>query len=342
MAQQAADGGWHSVTYGSMKPGASITAHVLYAMSHVPADLRKPYRKQLERGLAFLRIGIGRKGFVTPPDGTLDYPTYATALTLSAVRKLGLRLPKKEHKQLVAYLVREQLTEKKGFKPGHPDYGGWDLLGGSGTVGVTSGSNISLAAYVLEALQPEKSAAVVKARKRAVAWLSGCQNFPQDGGFFFHPQNEHLGNKALWADNAGKSPRSYGTATCDGIACLRIIGGKTKKQSKRLQTALTWLASHGDVKFVPGFEKAPKTLGWKEGLRFYYYGRLATVLPLLSQSEATARRKKLREILVKDQKSDGRWQNDSARMREDDPLIATCFAIVALAELEYRDSAQTN
>ena len=35
--------------------------------------------------------------------------------------------------------------------------------------------------------------------------------------------------------------------------------------------------------------------------------------------------------LIKLQQKDGRWQNDSAKMREDDPLIATCLAVVGLS-----------
>jgi hypothetical protein len=46
---------------------------------------------------------------------------------------------------------------------------------------------------------------------------------------------------------------------------------------------------------------------------------------------ATEQRAALVKQLAKLQHKDGRWQNDSARMREDDPLIATCLAIVCLA-----------
>lgn len=331
MAQQAKDGGWHSKTYGSMRGGASITALVLYAMSHAPPELVKPHREKLKRGQAFLQRGINTKGFVTPPDGSLDYPAYASALTLTACRRLGLPLAKAERVKLVAFLVREQLTEAKGFKPGQPDYGGWDLLAGSGARGLTSGTNVSVSAYVLEALQPYDTVAVKAARKRAAKWATGCQNFPKDGGFFFHPKRSHLGNKALWTDNEGKHPRSYGTATCDGLLCLRFAG--TPVKDKRFVAGLKWLNANPDVSGVPGFENAPKTLGWKEGLRFYYNCRLAPLLPLLERKDAAARRKAIAAVLLKDQRKDGGWQNASARMREDDPLIATCFAIIALGEL---------
>jgi hypothetical protein len=40
----------------------------------------------------------------------------------------------------------------------------------------------------------------------------------------------------------------------------------------------------------------------------------------------------MERILLKDQQADGRWQNESDRMRENDPLIATAFALSTLAQ----------
>jgi hypothetical protein len=329
--KQAGDGGWHSETYGSQSVGASNTALVLYALSHDPSRIPKSRRKDVDRAVAFLRRGIAKKGFVVAPDGTLDYPLYSTAMTLLAARRLKLKLPEAERRKLIDFLVNEQLTERKDFKPGSPDYGGWDLLAGSGAKGVTSGTNVSVSSFVLEALRDESSAAAKRAKKLAAKWAAGCQNFPKDGGFFFHPKRSHLGNKALWTDKDGKYPRSYGTATCDGLHCLLSCG--VPKSDKRFLAGLGWLKRQTQVKVVPGFEDAPQSLGWKEGLRFYYACRLPPLLPLLDPKDAAKRRAELTAVLLKSQRKDGSWQSESARMREDDPLIATCFAIIALTEL---------
>jgi hypothetical protein len=88
------------------------------------------------------------------------------------------------------------------------------------------------------------------------------------------------------------------------------------------------------VDFVAGFEKAPESLGFKEGMRFYYFQGLARTLPLLPEGIAKQRRTGLIKVLLELQQKDGSWQNDSARMREDDPLIATCFALIALGRLQ--------
>jgi hypothetical protein len=332
-AQQGKDGGWHSVAYGSQRVGASDTALILYALSHDPRLIPKFRRKDVDRAFAFLRRGVAKKGFVVAPDGTLDYPLYSTATTLIAMRRLQFRTKPQagERRKLVDFLINEQLTERKGFKTANPDYGGWDLLAGSGARGVTSGTNVSVSSFVLEALQDETGAAAKRAKKLAAKWAAGCQNFPGDGGFYFHPQKSHLGNKALWTDKEGKHPRSYGTATCDGLHCF--LSCRVPKSDKRLQSGLGWLKGHRSVKVVPGFEDAPKSLGWKEGLRYYYACRLAPLLPLLDAKDAAGRRSELMAVLLKAQRKDGSWKSESARMREDDPLIATCFAISALTEL---------
>jgi hypothetical protein len=45
------------------------------------------------------------------------------------------------------------------------------------------------------------------------------------------------------------------------------------------------------------------------------------------------RASQIAKALVGEQKSDGNWQSDAPRMREDDPLIATCFVLTALGHL---------
>ena len=90
MSQQSSDGAWHSETYGAMRGGAAVTALALYAAAHAPPPLCEDAKKDLRRGLEFLLPGIDKRGCVACPDGTLDYPTYASALTLIALKRLDL------------------------------------------------------------------------------------------------------------------------------------------------------------------------------------------------------------------------------------------------------------
>ena len=332
VAQQDDDGGWHSQTYGALKGGAATTALALYTIAHVDALSQERLAENCRRGYEFLRAGLARKGCVACPDGSLDYPTYASAMTLVAARKLQLPMTDAERASLLQYLISAQLTEQNGFHPSSPHYGGWDLLGASGARGVTSGSNVSVTYHAVEALQGEEHPLGRTALDKAAAWCQRCQNWPDDGGFFFHPAPDALGNKAQWHRGDLTRPRSYGTATCDGLACL-LASGRVP-DDERITAALGWLTKQTTVDLVPGFEDCEPTLGWKEGLRFYYYQALARSLRRLPKKTARDRRGALIDVLVELQQTDGRWQNASARMREDDPLIATLLALLALARLQ--------
>ena len=343
--QKRTSGAWHSETYGAMRGGASITSLVLYTASHLP---KKYYdSKAWDRGLSFLLPGIEKKACIACPDGTLDYPTYSTAMTLVATRQLGLKLEASHRTKLIDYLVGAQLTEQNGFMPSQPDYGGWDLIGASGATGVTSGTNISVSFHAVEAIAGEESTAKADALRFATEWCHRCQNYREkvgddagddsdsesDGGFFFHPERKAFGNKAQWSDDDYNIPRSYGTATCDGIRLLLAAGAK--KSDPRVRAGIHWLSQNEAADRVPGFEDAPEELGWAEGLKFYYFAGLSRALKLLGEAKKE-RAAKLATIIVDLQKEDGRWQNDSARMREDDELIASCFALMALSSIYHQ------
>src|SRR5689334_6306893 len=77
--QQVADGGWHSVTYGQLKDGAAVTALALYALAHLPENLKPDCKQAWSKASDFLSRGIAKRGAIASPTGTLDFPTYAGA-----------------------------------------------------------------------------------------------------------------------------------------------------------------------------------------------------------------------------------------------------------------------
>ena len=332
MERQAPDGGWHSDTYGALRGGAATTALVLYAISHVPATQRAPYYAQLKRGWRFLSSGLEQSGFVVNPDGSADYPTYATAMALTASRQLGWTIASQQRQQMVDYLVGAQLTERQGWTVEDVHYGGWDMAGGSTAAGerITPGTNLSVTCFALEALALDSGADAVAARRKALTFLGRCQNVPGDGGFVFSPIPNEPGNKAGYTeDEAG---RSYGTMTSDGLRALLLCGESSG--SSKVVAASHWLQSQKDLTKVPGFDGAPASAApWENDLRFYYWSSLAKAtrqhLSLGMQYEQT-----VFPLLGKLQSADGSWTNDTptARMREDDPLIATALAIIALSK----------
>lgn len=330
MSQQGEDGGWHAPAYGNLRPGAAITSFVLYSLSYAPAELTEPYRDDLIRGREFLVPGIERNGYVSNPDGSPDYSNYATAMLLVADERLGLGLSDTYRNRMIDYLVAAQLGEAQEYGPENADYGGWDLSGWMIGPRKTTGTNISVTAVVVQALQESagRREDVRQSLKRAEAWLKNCQNLAGDGGFHFHPQRDHHGNKAMWQNDERSQAHSYGTATADGLRILRLLdipAGDTRHDA-----AKTWFTDHDQADIVPGFGHLEPSTGWEEGLWFYFmYSRSMIADDALFEETNSQAIKRL----VEKQRADGSWENANARMREDDPLIATPFALIALCNL---------
>jgi hypothetical protein len=340
LGQQAEDGGIRSTTYGPLKAGAATTALVLYAASHLPDGEWQPHLEQLQHACRFLQPGIAKQGAVAAPDGTLDYPAYGAAMLLVAARRIRLLLPALAPDRLGQHLLHGQLGDQHRIAADSIHYGGWDLDAGRGATGdQLRGSNISLAAFALEAISDfHKDLEITEAAiRRARAWVLRCQN--ADGGFVFHALRSHPGNKAKWRDDAHQRAISYATPTCDGLRCLKYCGLSNDEQPVR--RAVHWLETHPDVVRVPGFEAQAKEEGWDEGLRYYYFFTQAKALAQLPQAEARRRAEAIQKALAGQQRPDGSFKNDQPRMFEDDPLLATSLAIIAAAEAERALMAAT-
>ena len=345
--QQDADGGWHSKTYGQLKDGASVTALALYAAGFCSEALRTVHAAAMKRGFAFLDRGLAKSGAIASPDGSLDFPTYAAALWLSTVNRLGLPA---NSQPVVKYLLGAQVSETRGFQKNSPSYGGWDFLGPKDAHGITTGTNISVTRYVLESLAAqqvlnqnnEPSGRDMESLEEAVcgpgkAYVVRCQQ--ADGGFAFTCEPASLNNKAAYSDQELTKPRSYGTATCDGILALiacqkaKATPAGSDAEEPRISKAIAWLMKRPGLELVPGFEGLRAEDGWDRGLRYYYYAALSQVLPHFPPTERASRQTSLAQHLVALQRKDGSWVNESDRMRENDPLIATPLALIAVASL---------
>lgn len=334
LKQQADDGGWHSETYGALRLGAATTALAIYAFSHLPADLRKrDIDRAIARGMKFLEPGIHKRGFLACPDGSLDYPTYGTAMLATAARQRDIGLDAEMQAKFIDWVISGQLHESREFTEKSTHYGGWDLMGASQVIGLTSDTNVSATCFALEAIQGSRAKDLPRTLERAALWTERCQNVRGDGGFWFSPDPHSVNHKAGFEDQEQTRPKTYASATCDGLRALRIAASaENPAHQKRIALAERYLADRPEVEHVPGFEMPDDIHGWAMGLRFYYYQSLAKALPA-EGDWADRRRAALRKQVASLQQRDGRWQNESARMREDDPLIATSLAIIALASL---------
>jgi len=327
--QQAGDGGWHSHTYGLLRSGQSLTGFVLDALLGVPTDLFPLPGNQVDRAVAFILRNTRPDGSLGMADpGIPDYPNYATALAVRALCRAGQT---GWVQPMVDYLRRQQFTEQNGWTRSHPAYGAWGMGGEVRTPPDTGHVDLSMTRHVLEALRAADVPATDPVFERACVFVERCQNLARqesgtgqrtDGGFFF-TTTEFDTNKA---GHDGQRYRSYGTTTADGILALLAAGRPLGDAG--IVAAQRWLMGHHHDMAVPGFI-GEAYQRWPRGLAFYYAAASAQAFRALKVDAGTG----AVDGLLRTQRSDGSWANPENLVKEDDPLIATPFAIRALVAL---------
>jgi hypothetical protein len=307
-SKQGPDGGWHSETYGLLRSGQSLTPFVLLALIEVP--LGPPIPTDL--AFQFIRAGLNNQGEVGRSDPSLeDYPNYATSLALRALVRAGKR---DGIDRLGAALLRQQFRESQGWTPEHPAYGAWGMGGPLRRPPHTGHVDLSMTRHVIQAVAL-LSSPQGEERARVLKFLDRCQN--PDGGFMFSTVIEDA-NKA----GVGKS---YGTATADGL--LAHLALHAEADTPEAAKALAWLKKNHRVDGVPGFDDS--TAKWWEGMLYYYLAASAQAFRQAG-SGAEGWQKEMVRSLVARQRDDGSFKNASFLMKEDDPLIATTLALLAL------------
>lgn len=344
--QQQGDGGWHSDTYGQMRCGVGNTALTVFALANLPSPRRDQRVEQaIDRGLKFLMANLDATGFVRAIDGSSDYPTYATALTVLALHKHGKgSFWSNQNRRMLRYLLASQQTSRQGWTTKDPEFGGWNHIGGADDVQfrMPGEVDLSVTTLALEALATAPQEEEMQANTDgALRFLSRCQHAATSeggeaadaGGFAFFPAATDPRNKAglLQTGSTSKHARSYGTTTADGWRALRACG--LSDADSRVQTATNWLKKHATEAIVPGFPDAEGVASFRAGLRYYYAASMARVSGDSSALEIHSASRELQRWIVSQQQSDGSWQNPVAVMHEDDPLIATSLAVIALGAL---------
>ncbi|MEY4180264.1 MAG: hypothetical protein RLY70_3838 [Planctomycetota bacterium] len=456
LGMRDAGGGWRRSRYGALRGGAALTAFMLRVLSRLsaPANAETPekagptarrdsalaavLREPLADAVDFLRIGLEKRGAIACPDGTLDLPVYATALALLAESPTRPLWSAVERQRMRDYLFATQVSLRRGFTPTDPHLGGWDLGGVPPPRGITTGTNISLTAWALQALAhsapdlprntpaPRESkggpareskgepasesrdasaseskgasaseskgaptnaptnasasaptgasasapAGAVDAdwRESARQWLGRCQLHPGDGGFVFTPDRGATENKA-GVDPATGQPRSYGSASSDGLLALAALKtlagaaspvrdtasgntpGKTSgdasgdtsgntpgKASGKTPGDTAWNAAwdtawDAALHWFAKFDRWDRTPGGPEAVWFYGAARFVEAAEFFPRERREAIRESIATAVIVRQRADGSWASLEPAMREDDPLIATPLAIAALSGL---------
>lgn len=335
LQQQSPDGAWRSDVYATFKDGTALTPLVLHALlvaadaGHNPPESRSAR----QRAAAWLARFATPDGRIDPgPDG-LEYPVYTAALTVQAFAHPEQALHAAARAAWVKFLQERQLTEQLGWQPADKPYGGWGYcrvlprkpLPGAFAPPLIE-SNLSATVFALDALQAA-GALDAETANRALVFVRRCQN--TDGGFHFI-YDDPVRNKAGAATLDPPRFHSYGSTTADGLRAVLLAGLPPSAEEPR--AALQWLNTHFRADTHPGVY-VPTHEPNREAVYYYYAASVARAFravptALTGQGDwATA----LATELTRRQRPDGSWANPVELVRENEPLVATSYAVVALA-----------
>ncbi len=207
--------------------------------------------------------------------------------------------------------------------------------GGSG-YGKHKRPDLSNTSYFVEALQGLGRGPDDEAMKRALIFISRCQNLESehntspfaaknpDGGFYY---TVAAGGKSQADATPNGGLRSYGSMTYAGLKSMIYAG--LDATDKRVKAAVKWIQNHYTLDSNPGLGDA--------GL-YYYYHTFAKTLSTLgeerivdSQGVAHDWRRELTAALRKRQRANGSWFNKNSRWLEGDSHLSTGYALLALS-----------
>ena len=347
-SKQSADGGWHSETYGLLRSGQAYTPFILHTLLQVPGHVCARPPEGVGRALEFIRNRTNDAGVLGMADPEVpEYPNYATAYALRCLVRAGNDRDKGLIARMRSYLISDQFREENGFDRSSPAYGGWGF-GGRRPPGSTGHMDIAHTRRVLEALRDvgnDASSVFERARvflryvqrhpndkRPQPAVEHGVANVdrdvPYDGGFYFSPivLEANKGRTERNNDESSVYYRSYSTATCDGVLALQAAG--VPPHDERLQAARRWLERHPRLDYpegVPTDHPDP----WGAAIQFYHFAVRAEACAALDWPGNW--RGRLTVLLAQHQRADGSFTNTASHlMKEDDPLLATPLAAIAL------------
>lgn len=314
LARQSADGAWRSDVYAQFRDGSALTPLVLTALQEAgPAADTAAARTTAAAWLA----GFAR------PDGTIDegpdglpYPVYTAALSVIALSHPENRRHLAARDAWLKYLLARQLTEQNGWAADDIHYGGWGYHPGVPKKPAPGRavpaqhlleSNLSATAFALDALA---AAGALTEGVRGPAAV--CVRRLADGGVHF-VAGDPVRNKAgvVTAADGAVRYREYGSVRMDAARAARRLG-------------LPGLEVAAGVAFDrhPG-GYPPEREANRDAVYFYFARSAAKTLG----REAAG----LPAAVLARQRADGSWANPVELVRENDPVLATAYAVSAVA-----------
>lgn len=316
---QVADGSFTS----SIGPG--VTAIVTTALLCNGRTADDPL---VAKSLKYLEGYVQPNGGIYDPQSRLqNYETCLGLVCLAEANRDGRY--DKIIKNAETHLKGLQSDEKDGRTPADVAYGGVGY-GGAGR------PDLSNTHFLMEALESAGDGPDDEAVRRALVFVSRCQNLETefnttafaakapDGGFYYTPA---AGGGSPAGKTANGGLRSYGSMTYAGLKSMIFAG--LKGDDPRVKAAIDWARQHYSLEENPGLGSA--------GL-YYYYHLFAKAMDATGETKFTDAkgvehdwRRELIDELAKRQQPDGSWVNKDSRWMEGDANLVTGYALLTLS-----------
>lgn len=312
----------------SPQTGAAVTALVAAGLLKSGRSADDPV---VAKALKHLQTFVQLDGGIYAPES--NYKNYETGIAILAFAEANKDGRYTELLKGSEKFVRGlQWDESEGKDVSDPTYGGAGY-------GKSARPDLSNTSFFLDALKATGAGPEDEAIKKALIFVSRCQNLETehnttefsaknpDGGFYYTPA-------AGGSSQAGKTDagglRSYASMTYAGLKSMIYAG--VGPNDPRVKAALEWIKMNYSLKENPGMGTA--------GL-FYYYHTFAKALDAMGQetfNDAAGQphewRKELLVVLLDSQKPDGSWTNENARWMEGDANLVSGYALLTLAYLK--------
>jgi squalene-hopene/tetraprenyl-beta-curcumene cyclase len=298
---------------GSQGVQPALTALVVCGIAKSPLADEMRNTDMMKRAIAYIKEHV-------KPDGGIYRDklatTYQTSVCLSALAALKDPAQARTVAAAQRYLKSLQGNERVGLSATDISYGGW---GYSVSAREADLSNLQ---FALTALKESGLTSDDAVWEKAVQFVERCQNIKVDGGFIYRPGESKAG-----VDENGNY-RSYLSMTYAGL--LSFIYCNTDRDDPRVRAAVDWIRNHYNLE-----ENVP--IG-KQGL-YYCYHTMAKALAAYAQRTLVDSKgekhewfKELATTLLKNQTEEGFWVNTSSRWFENDRVLVTAYALLALSE----------
>jgi len=255
------------------------------------------------------------------------YKNYETSLAMLCFSEV-------KAERFVEYTKRAQEFVKNIQSQGDPSE---TKYGGAG-YGKHKRPDLSNTSFMIDALRASGLSEDDPAMKRALIFVSRCQNLEThhnttphnnkigDGGFYYTCAAGGSSQAGV-VENGGL--RSYGSMTYAGLKSMIYAG--VDKDDVRVKAATEWISKNYDLSKNPGMSPP------HDGL-FYYYHTFSKCLNALGEKTITDADGKehdwsaeLIETMAKSQEENGSWVNKSDRWLEGNAQLVTAYALLSLS-----------